>query len=553
MAEKKRRANSDRRIGKSRRELPERLQAEETLNEPWQQLIAVFEAIDEKVYVADPETCEIIYANPAKKGLFGEDIVGKKCHKVFQGLAKPCDFCTNSMIFGENLGKTHVWKFQNRKTGKWIRCIDRAIRWYDGRMVRFELAIGIHDHRVAEEALQESEKKYRQLVENIREVIYATDPKGIVTYVSPAIEFMIGFLPSEIVGRHFSEFIFHDDVEYLVSHYANALSGQGRPAEYRLLTKFGDHRWVRTFTTPIRQGDEVIGMQGALSDITGYKKAVAALQESEARHRELLETMNEGFTIADERGTRTYANKKMCEILGYDMQEMIGRPVTDFLDERNREIWRHEFEKRKRGESKPYSLTWTRKGGRQVNTIIAPKSLYDQKGMFKGSFSVITDITDLKKTEEALKEREKELTIKTADLEEMNAALRVMLQKREMDKAELEEKVLLNVRQLVTPFIEKLRKVAEGKKRKAYMDAIEANLGSITSAFSRDLNFRYRSLTPAELQVAGLIKEGKSTKEIAELLSLSERTIESHRKNLRRKMGLRDKKMNLRTTLMTIK
>ena len=152
MAGNSKKANPERRVDKSKRDLVERLKAKEALNEPWEQFISVFDAIDEKVYVADPETHEILYVNPAKKSLFGEDIVGQKSYRAFQGLEESCDICTNAMIYGENRGKTHIWEFQNRKTGKWVRCIDRAVRWSDGRMVRFEMAIGIHDRKVAEEA-----------------------------------------------------------------------------------------------------------------------------------------------------------------------------------------------------------------------------------------------------------------------------------------------------------------------------------------------------------------------------------------------------------------
>ena len=548
-----RRKGQDRRLARGKRELVERLKTQETLNEPWEQLFSIFDAIDEKVYVADPETYEILYANPAMKKLFGQDIVGKKCHSALQGLDEPCDFCTNHLIFGENLGKTHIWEFQNRKTENWLRCIDRAIRWSDGRMVRFEMAIDIHGRKVAEEALRTREERYRSMVENIHEVIYATDEVGRVSYISPVIESLTGYAPSEVIGHSFREFVSPDDLDFTKKRFAEVLSGEVKPTEFRLVKKSGEKMWVRTFSKPAYREGRAAGLQGVLSDITEYKEAEAKLRESEARYRELVESMNEGFTIVDEKGIRIYANNKMCEMLGYPIGDIVGRPVTDFLDERNKEIWKREFEKRKRGGSKPYSLTWIRKDGEEVNTIISPKPLSDENGKFTGSFSVITDISDLKRTEQALKEREKELTIKTVHLEEMNTALHVLLKKREEDRLEMEEKIFLNVKQLVKPYIEKLKKSMDGETQKTLFDILESNLGSITSAFSKDLYFRYQSLTPSEMQIAGLITEGKSTKEIAELMGVSGRTVESHRKNLRNKMGLKGKKLNLRTTLLIIK
>lgn len=551
MAGKHKNVNPERRVGSSKRELAERLKAEETLKEPWDQLISIFDAIDEKVYVTDPETHEILYANPAKKSVFGQDIVGQKCHRAFQGLDEPCEFCTNHLIFGENLGKTKIWEFQNRKTGKWLRCIDRAIRWQDGRMVRFELAFGIHDRKVAEEAFRTSDKKYRSMVENIREVIYVTDKRGIVTYVSPAIESFTGFSPSEIVGRHFSHFIFKEDFERIVNRYDRALSGQRRPTQYRVLTKSGECRWVQTFTKPDREGDVTVGLQGVLSDITELKKAEAALQESEARYRVLVETMNEGFSITDENGIRTYANKRLCDMLGYEVDEIVGHPVKKLLDEEGRKVWAKEFEKRKKGDSRSYETNFIRKDGERVPTIVSPRPIIDDKGVFRGSYSAITDISNLKRTEKSLKEREKELKVKTVNLEEMNAALRVLLRRMEEDRRELEDKVRLNIQQMIQPYLERLRSGGMSERQKKHLETLQGNLPEILSPFTHNLLIDHPRLTPSELQIASLLRQGKSSKEIADELSLSARTIETHRRNMRTKLGINDKKTNLRSYLLS--
>jgi PAS domain S-box-containing protein len=545
-----RNANPERRVDRSRRELVERLKADGALNEPWDQLVSIFDAIDEKVYVSDPETHEVLYANPAKKNLFGEGIVGEKCHRAFQGLEEPCDFCTNHLIFGENLGKTQIWEFQNRKTGKWVRCIDRAIRWSDGRMVRFEMAIGIHGRKLAEEALRTSEERYRSMVENIHEAIYATDEMGRPTYISPVIEALTGYAPSEIIGQPFTRYVLPEDLEHTKKRLGEVLSGQVKATEFRLVKKSGETMWARTLSKPVFQDGKAIGLRGVLSDITEYKKTEAALRESEARYRLLIETMNEGFSIADEKGIRIYANKRLCDMLGCEAEEIIGHPVTRFLDEADRKVWAKQFEKRMKGDSSPYEMALVRKNGERIPAIVSPRPILDDKGVFRGSFAAITEISNLKRTEKALKEREQELKVKTANLEEMNAALRVLLRRMEEDRRELEDKVRLNVQQMVQPYLEKLKTAGISDRQKKHLETLEANLQEILSPFTQKLLVGYPRLTPSELQIANLLRQGKSSKEIADELSLSSRTVETHRRNMRTKLGIKDKKTNLRSYLL---
>jgi PAS domain S-box-containing protein len=542
--------SQERRVDRSKRELVERLKADGSLNEPWDQLISIFDAIDEKVYVSDPETHEILYANPAKKNLFGEDIVGEKCYRVFQGLEEPCDFCTNPKIFGENIGKTHVWEFQNRKTGKWVRCIDRAIRWQAGRMVRFEMAISIDDRKVAEEALRTSEERYRSMVENIHEAIYATDEMGRTTYVSPVIESLTGYAPSEIIGQSFAKYVFPEDLEHTQKRLGEVLSGQVKPTEFRFVKKSGEQMWARTFSKPVFEDGKAVGLRGVLSDITEYKETQEALQASEARYRLLIETMNEGFSIADENGIRIYANKRLCDMLGCEAEEIIGHPVTRFLDQADRKVWAKHFEKRMKGHSSPYEMTLVRKNGERIPAIVSPRPILDDKGVFRGSFAAITEISNLKRTEKALMEREKELKVKTTNLEEMNAALRVLLRRMEEDRREIEENVRLNIQQMVQPYLQKLKAPGLGERQRKHLATLQANLQEILSPFTHNLLADHPKLTPSELQIANLLRQGKSSKEIADELSLSERTVETHRRNMRNKLGIRDKKTNLRSYLL---
>ncbi|MCM8780023.1 MAG: hypothetical protein NC914_02605 [Candidatus Omnitrophica bacterium] len=131
-----------------------------------QELLSIFDSIDEPIYVCDPHTYEVLFVNQAIRKRFGQ-VRGQKCFKAFQNLSSPCPFCTNKYIFGKNLGRTYIWEFQNRVDKNWYRCIDRAIKWPDGRMVRYEIAININDIKIERDAL----KKEKQRLEKIEEKV----------------------------------------------------------------------------------------------------------------------------------------------------------------------------------------------------------------------------------------------------------------------------------------------------------------------------------------------------------------------------------------------
>jgi signal transduction protein with GAF and PtsI domain/DNA-binding CsgD family transcriptional regulator len=157
-----------------------------------------------------------------------------------------------------------------------------------------------------------------------------------------------------------------------------------------------------------------------------------------------------------------------------------------------------------------------------------------------------------KQTNKALKKREKELELNTKKQEEVNTALKVLLKQRDQDKTEIEEKVIFNVKELVLPYLEKLKAGKLSPQQKNYISVLESNLTEIISPFVHKLSSSYFNLTPKEIQVADLIKKGKTTKEIAHLLKSSNRVIDFHRNNLRKKFGLINKKTNLRSHLLAL-
>ena len=162
------------------------------------------------------------------------------------------------------------------------------------------------------------------------------------------------------------------------------------------------------------------------------------------------------------------------------------------------------------------------------------------------------ELLERQANERALRDREADLELEKANLEETNTALRVLLKRREMDKHEFEEQVMYNVKELILPYLDTLKSLTLDERQEAYLNILESNLNDITKAFSRRLALEFHHLTPSELKVATFIRQGKRSREIASLLGLSLRTIDAYRLSIRRKLRIQNKKVNLRTFLLSI-
>jgi len=162
------------------------------------------------------------------------------------------------------------------------------------------------------------------------------------------------------------------------------------------------------------------------------------------------------------------------------------------------------------------------------------------------------EIKERQKAEQELRIREKELKTQSQNLEEANTALKVLLKMREEDKIKLEQDVLSNVRETVFPFIEKLKQGRLEATDLSCISMIEGNLNNIISPFLRNLTVHHFNLTPRETQIANLVKEGKTTKEIADVMNVSTKSVDFHRNNIRIKLGLKNRKANLRSALLSL-
>ncbi len=197
------------------------------------------------------------------------------------------------------------------------------------------------------------------------------------------------------------------------------------------------------------------------------------------------------------------------------------------------------------------------KDGKLVPLEVTMSLLKDSRGGRRGAISICRDITARKLSEnkirDAYKDLEQKVAERTRNLQEANTALRVLVKDRGAERQELEERILANVEELVLPHLQALKEGRLERNQKTRVEIAEANLHEVIAPFSEQLSSKFMKLTPTEIQVASFIKHGKTTKQIAETLNLAYETIETHRKNIRKKLGLRHKKANLRTYLLSIK
>jgi PAS domain S-box-containing protein len=137
--------------------------------------------------------------------------------------------------------------------------------------INVQLATQIEERRHAEESLKTSEEIFRSLVENINEVIYVVDTTGVLTYVSPSVEAMLGYEPTHLVGHPYIEFVHPEDTALHMQHFNQALYGQSSAQEYRLAHKSGEMRWIQTSSRPVFSDGVLLGIQGVMTDITQRK------------------------------------------------------------------------------------------------------------------------------------------------------------------------------------------------------------------------------------------------------------------------------------------
>jgi PAS domain S-box-containing protein len=339
----------------------------------------------------------LVYANQRAAALTGY-LVPQLCQMGFRELAHPDEALRLAEAYAARLlngsGPPTYETRLLRKDGTELPVEVTAARTrWEGAPADIAFVRDITLRRLAQQALRQSEKMYRDLVENIDDVIYATDGEGYLTYLSPAIEAVTGYTPAEATGLHFSRFIFADDLPMIAERIQRILSGEHLgPIAWRAVRKSGELRWARSSSRPLVVDGHVVGVRGVISDIHELKTTQESLRESEMRYDTLLEQARVGVAIVQD-GMIIYINRYCAEMIGYTPDEIIGQSLTRFLDPDNREEQLAFHERRMRGEVAPqtYRARGRRRNGMPI-LVDNTATVIQHKGR-PAALVVIRDIT----------------------------------------------------------------------------------------------------------------------------------------------------------------
>lgn len=388
------------------------------------------------------------------------------------------------------------------------------------------------------------------ILDDIPALICRFLPDGTLTLVNKTYCDYFGKGKEDLLARNFFQFIPDSERETVRRHFL-ALSREEPMGtyEHQVIAADGTIRWQQWTDRALVDGTGIVkGYQSIGVDITRRHLMKLKLEESEARMQALLDASPEAAFLVDAQGKTLALNRAYCLRFGKTAEELLGKNVLDLIPADIARKRKAIADKVARS-AKPFRFR-DRRAGRQLENFFCP--VLNAKGEVVQIAIFSRDITHEEEMKFALRERESRLKAKSKTLEELNVALKVLLEKRTHDREELEDRVVSNIKLLVEPYLKKLDGSGLTEEQSAYLDILKSHLNDIASPLARKLSSDQYHLTPKEMNVAMLIKEGKTTKEIAEMMHSSMRTIEFHRENLRKKLDLRNRKSNLRSRLLTL-
>jgi PAS domain S-box-containing protein len=425
------------------------------------------------------------------------------------------------------------------KTGQVVRDITERKQWEQERKQAYDKLELLVQERKAEI------KRQAELLDLTHDAVIVSDEDGRISFWSTGAEKTYGWTQDEAVSKTTqnllkTEFpIPFQDIKAKAT-YEGCWEGE-------MIHTRKDGSQIVVLSRWALRRDETSGRAELMEvneDITVRKAAEEALRKAFTYNRSLIEANLDPLVTIGPDGRVTDVNSATEEATGYSRQKLIGTDFSRYFTDlkKARVGYRLAF---KKGIVRDYELAICHRDGHIIPVIYNASVYKDKSGQVVGVFAAARDISKLKRAE-------KEILDKSKALEELNTALKVLIDHYKNDQRELEERIVSNIRVRIIPYLERLKQTRLDVGQSAVLEIIERSFRDISSPFLKLISSEHFRFTPKEIEIISLIKEGKTTKEIAQILRIGKRTVDSYRDNIRGKLGLAKKKVNIRTYLLSI-
>lgn len=394
------------------RDITDKLVAESKLKDSEHQYRTIIESLGDPIHVIDKDLKIILTNNTLEEWVdlfhINQDIIGKKISEVFPFLPEKVSEEYYRVL---ETGKTLVTEEFTRLNEKEIYTEVRKIPIFaEGKVVQVVTVVkDITNRKIAEIKLKESEKEFRNIIENTKDAIVIIDFEGKLLYISPQLSKM---LKGRVINKNsrFYQYIHKEDVNKLISYYKNTIKEKKfleKPVEFRILPKHGDYIWFSSSSKNYYDDEgRVIGFISALKDITDKKKAEQNLEKSEQKYRLITENSNDLIRVLGEDFKIEFLNEKTHrQVLGYTRDDLIGKFDTKLFPPEDYPKLRRFMLTLFKNKEEIHVSRMRHKKGYYLWFEVKTKMFKDEQGKQKYLF-ISRDISERRQTEIALMESE---------------------------------------------------------------------------------------------------------------------------------------------------
>lgn len=496
-----------------------------------------------KICIIDVKDGKILFANNPFKTIF-KNCEGESCYQLFESRKTPCRFC-------EKLKQNHVsnpintTEFYNKKIkDHWYHIFDLVIPWSDGRNVRYVVLSEATNPKFCQ-ALS-SDEKWRDQEKRILKVgRWRWVTKSDELFCSTEVYEILGVTSSgDVLNKNFFENFIHPDDRDLLLSASNEGWNENKVfhREYRIVRTDGTIRYIHEIYEKLFDDDHnLTECFGTFRDVTELKTAEMEIEQTEELIQTFYSSTPTMVVIFSGNETKSILeiSNELCRKSGYLREELIGKSVLSFLTPKSLEYYHQvilkEFEET--GSVENCEIQLKKKNNELLEVSLSGTLLINKKGKYNNCLITLEDITERKKAEKKLIDQQKEIGQK-------RIALKVLIEEYARSKNKVEQRIIEKIDQSVLPLLEKIIEEENADETVYNLKKVKESLLNIVKPLGTNHGYRIK-LTPTEVKVADAIRNGLSSKEIAQSFNTTIQTVNFHRKNIRKKLGLSNNKINL--------